>query len=394
MPQPRSLRSRASRPVESVERVSHLLPASTPTAATGLAISVAARWTLRLLILMVGLVALLFAVGSLWSIVLPTLLAVLLSTILRPISQAMARQLPNAVAASLTMVGFVAVLMAIVALLAPNVRRQGSAMLDESPDYVTKIESVLTSAPFGLGPNALSDIWATTSERLEQNSSQIMDTLISGVAGLGTFAVTSVLTLVLTFFIIKDAQRFTPWLTSWTGSLGGPHARELASRIWRALSSFIRAQATVGLFDAVLIGVGLWLLKVPFALTLAVLIFFAAFVPIVGAFATGFLAVLIALIAQGPGVAVAVFILILLVQQLEMNVTQPLLLGHALSLHPAAVLGAVTVGGTLFGIIGALLAVPALSVIAVSARYAREVSAQASTGSTQPRDEELNHVQH
>ncbi|WP_311198171.1 AI-2E family transporter [Ornithinimicrobium sp. INDO-MA30-4] len=183
-------------------------------------------------------------------------------------------------------------------------------------------------------------------------------------------------------------------MTSWTGSLAGPHATELASRVWRALSSFIRAQATVGLFDAVLIGVGLWLLNVPFALTLAVLIFFAAFVPIVGAFATGFLAVLIALIAQGPGVAIAVFILILLVQQLEMNVTQPLLLGHALSLHPAAVLGAVTVGGTLFGIVGALLAVPALSVIAVSARYAREVSAQTSRGPNPPIDEELPHAKH
>ncbi|WP_260115241.1 AI-2E family transporter [Ornithinimicrobium sp. INDO-MA30-4] len=210
MTQPRALRSRAIRTDAAQERGNTLTPLSTPAANTGLAISVAARWTLRLLILLVGLIALLWAVGSLWSIVLPTLLAVLLSTMLRPISQAMARQMPNAVAASLTMVGFVAVLMAIVALLAPNVRRQGSAMLDESPDYVSQIESVLAGAPFSLGPNALGDIWATTSARLEQNSSQIMDTLISGVAGLGTFAVTSVLTLVLTFFIVKDAERFTP----------------------------------------------------------------------------------------------------------------------------------------------------------------------------------------
>ncbi|MGB3829297.1 MAG: AI-2E family transporter [Ornithinimicrobium sp.] len=350
---------------------------SSATAMTGAAVTVAARWTVRVLVLLFGVLAVLWAVGSLWSIVLPLLLAILLATVLRPLCRVLARRVPNGVAASLTMAGLLVALAGVVAFLAPNVQRQGTIMLDEAPAYLTRIETMLAGPPFDMGPGALSTLWANTIESLQQDSSQLMGTLVNGVAGLGSFAITTVLTLVLTFFMIKDAGRFTPWLTSWTGSLAGPHAAVLTSRIWTALSSFIHAQATVGLLDALFIGIGLWLLDVPFALTLSVLIFFAAFVPIVGAFATGFLAVFIALIAQGPGVAVAVFFLILVVQQLEMNLTQPFLLGHALSLHPAAVLGSITVGGTLFGIIGALLAVPALCVITVCARYAREISTDA-----------------
>ncbi|MGC1208720.1 MAG: AI-2E family transporter, partial [Ornithinimicrobium sp.] len=390
----RALRRRVSGPSASNPTITpqsaHESAPSNPTVMTGAAVTVAARWTLRVLVLLVGLIALLWAVSSLWSIMLPLLLAILLATVLGPVCRLLARRLPHAIAASLTMAGLLAALAAIVAFLAPNVQRQGTVMLDQAPAYLTRIEDMLAGPPFDMGPGALSTLWANTIESLQQDSSQLMATLVNGVAGLGSFAITTVLTLVLTFFMIKDADRFTPWLTSWTGTLAGPHARVLTSRIWKALSSFIHAQATVGFLDALFIGIGLWLLDVPFALTLSVLIFFAAFVPIVGAFATGFLAVFIALIAQGPGVAVAVFLLILIVQQLEMNLTQPFLLGHALSLHPAAVLGSITVGGTLFGIIGALLAVPALCVVTVSARYAREISTQ--SADEPPTDDAATHA--
>lgn len=348
--------------------------APNPTAATGLALTIASRWTLRVLVLLAGTVAALWAIGSLWSIILPIVLAVLLATVLRPISRRLNQYLPNVIAATVTMLGLLGALAAIVAFLAPSVQRQGTIMANEAPDYLARFETMLARPPFDMGPGALGSLWTNASERLQQDSTQIMSTVVDGVTGLGSFAITAVLTLVLTFFFIKDADRFIPWLTSWTGGLVSPHLTVLSTRIWAALSSFIHAQATVGLLDALLIGIGLWALGVPFALTLSVLIFFAAFVPIVGAFATGFLAVAIALIAQGPGVAIAVFVLILVVQQLEMNLTQPLLLGHALSLHPAAVLGSVTVGGTLFGIIGALLAVPVMCVVSVSARYAREIA--------------------
>jgi predicted PurR-regulated permease PerM len=146
---------------------------------------------------------------------------------------------------------------------------------------------------------------------------------------------------------------------------------ELSRRSWNTLSGFIKAQAVVGLVDAVGIGVGLAVLGVPLALPLAVLVFFGAFIPIVGAFVAGALAVLVALVANGPTTALLVIGLIVVVQQLEGNVLQPILVGRTLQLHAALVILAVTAGSSLAGIAGAFLAVPIFAVGTTAVRYAR-----------------------
>ena len=124
--------------------------------------------------------------------------------------------------------------------------------------------------------------------------------------------------------------------------------------------------------DAVGIGVGLALLGVPLALPLAVITFVGAFVPVVGAVVTGILAVLVALVTEGVTTALIVLGLVAVVQQLESNVLSPLLTGRGLALHPALTIAAVTAGGTLAGVAGAFLAVPALAVTTTLARYAKE----------------------
>ena len=110
----------------------------------------------------------------------------------------------------------------------------------------------------------------------------------------------------------------------------------------------------------------------PFALPIAVLTFFGGFVPIVGAFVAGAIATLVALVSNGVWTAVAVLAIVLVVQQLEGNVMQPILVGRTLKIHAAVVLTSVALGGTLFGIVGAFLAVPAVAVFQVIARYVRE----------------------
>lgn len=124
--------------------------------------------------------------------------------------------------------------------------------------------------------------------------------------------------------------------------------------------------------DAFFIGLGLVVLDVPLAAALAVLTFLAGFIPIVGALAAGGLAVLVALVSNGPTTALLVLAVIVIVQQLESNVLQPVLQGRSLKLHPAIVLVAVTAGGTLFGIIGAFLAVPVAAVTVAALRYMSE----------------------
>jgi predicted PurR-regulated permease PerM len=145
--------------------------------------------------------------------------------------------------------------------------------------------------------------------------------------------------------------------------------------VWLTLGRYIRVQALVSLADAILIGLGLLILQVPLAPALAVLTFFAGFIPIVGAVVAGSLAVLVALVSNGPTTALLVIALVILVQQIESNVLQPLLQGRSLHLHAAVVLLAVAAGGTLFGIAGAFLAVPVAAIVATVLRYLTEQTA-------------------
>ena len=177
----------------------------------------------------------------------------------------------------------------------------------------------------------------------------------------------------LCFFFIEDGPRFLPWLTGVVGERAGRHLDTVLGRAWITLGSFIQGQAAVGLIDAVLIGIGLLVLGVPLALPLAVLTFFGGFVPIIGAFVVGALAVLVALVTKGITTALIVLAIIFAVQQIEGNVLQPILQGKSLGLHPALVLVAVAAGSGLYGIAGAFLSVPVAAVAAVVLRYLGEV---------------------
>jgi predicted PurR-regulated permease PerM len=147
-------------------------------------------------------------------------------------------------------------------------------------------------------------------------------------------------------------------------------ARELADRLWSTLGSYIRALFLVALFDAASVALGLWLLDVPLVLPLAVLVFFGAFIPYVGAFLSGLAAVLVAFADAGPGAALAV--LDLVVQQVDGYLVQPLVMGKATRLPGFTVIVAVTIGGTLLGVLGAFLAVPTAACLAQGIAFARE----------------------
>jgi predicted PurR-regulated permease PerM len=163
----------------------------------------------------------------------------------------------------------------------------------------------------------------------------------------------------------------------------------LSYKTWATLSEFIRQQALVGFIDAFFIGVGLWVLGVPLVLPLAVLTFFGGFVPIVGAFVAGAFAVLIALVSNGLTTALLVLLVVVLVQQIEGNVLQPIIQGRGFNLHAAVVILAVTAGGSLAGITGAFLGVPVAALIAVIYRYVRDEldgrSPEVSDDGTRPR---------
>jgi predicted PurR-regulated permease PerM len=281
--------------------------------------------------------------------------------------------MPRSLAALLSIVLLIAVVVGIFAALIPNVAGQAGDVADSAVAGLDKVQVWVTGPPLNLGDDQIGNLIDQGITELQTNAQSIALSVVGGVgtvgASVGSGLVTFLLVLVLSFFCLSDGDRLLPWSRRWLSEGAHRHATALGGRVWAAIRGYILSQAAVALVDAVFIGVGMAIVGVPFALPLAVAIFFAAFIPIVGAVATGVLAVLVALVTIGWVQALIVLGIVLLVQQLEGNVLQPLLVGRSLALHPAVVIGSVTIGGTLFSITGAFLAVPVAAIVTVILRY-------------------------
>jgi len=347
-------------------------PATGPYAVLERVGATVATWSLRLLLTGAAVVALAWVLGKLWDAILPLLLGLFLASVLWPVTRQLRKVVPPALAALLTLLLAIGVLAGLTAVLVPQVTGQWSDLSDSVGSGLKDLQDWVAGPPFNLDAAALDNVVDQAVTRLKANSSSVAGGLLTGVSTVGNLVVHLVLAMVLCFFFLKDGPKFVPWLRSWVGPGAGEHLAELSTRCWVSLSGFIRAQAAVGLVDAVFIGVGLWVMHVPFALPLAVLVFFGGFIPIIGAFVTGALAALVALVANGVTSALIVLALIVVVQQVEGHVLQPVLVGRAVNLHGALVILAVTTGGALAGIAGAFLAVPFLAVAVTLTRYARE----------------------
>ena len=322
-----------------------------------------------------GLYVLGWVAARLWVVLQPIALAVLLTSVLWAPVRWMRRWIPGWAAAATSVVVFLLLLAGLVTLLVQVVTAQAAGLTAEFASGVDALRNRLSTAPFGLGDQPLVALLDRAGSAIRANSGAAASVAFTIVDQLASIVINAVLALVLSFLILKDGGRMLPWLRGWIGVRPARHVGEVAGRSWQALGRFIWSQAAVACVDAVLIGAGIWILGVPFALPLAVLIFLGAFVPIVGAFVTGALATLIALVSGGIWVALAALGIVIVVQQLEGNVLQPLILGTTLRLHPAVILLGVILGGSLAGIVGAFFAVPVIAVLVVTARYLRELAA-------------------
>lgn len=337
---------------------------------------VVAGWALRFIIIVAATALALYLLSFVWIGLLPVLLAILVSTVLWPVARWLRnKKVPAALASLITLLGFLILIVGVFAAMAPTIRSQGREVFDQASEGVDTLLQWVQGPPLNLDLEAINfdQISAEIVSFVQGNTDQILSGVGAGISAATTVAATLVIMFVVTFFILKDGDRFLPMVRRYAGSRGGWHLSEVLTRSWKTLSGFIQTQAVVSFVDAFFIGIGLVLLDVPMAFVLAVITFFGGFIPIVGAFTAGALAVLVALVINGFTNALLVLGLILVVQQVEGNVLQPLLQSRAMNLHAAVVLLSVTVGSALFGIIGAFLAVPIAAVVAVFIRYHAEM---------------------
>jgi len=345
----------------------------------GAGIEWTARWSLRWVSIALGVVLLGLVVRETWTIVLPILLALLITSVLAPLSGVYRRRLrlPPGLAAAAALLSALLIVVAIGFAIAPSVAGQSDEIVSDTTGGLQRLQDYVQGSDFVSKEQIDSGLQGLQSQ-VKDSAGGIASGVLVGVSAVGSATITLVVSLILVFLFLKDGRRFIPWLRGVTGSRVGPHLAEVLTRVWNTLGGFIRTQALVSLIDAVFIGAALLIVGVPLAIPLAILTFFGGFVPIVGAFVVGAVAVLVALVSNGVTGALIILAVILVVQQLEGNVLSPWLQSQSMNLHAAVVLLAVTLGSTIFGIIGAFLAVPTVAVVAVVLRYLDDIVASKS----------------
>jgi len=274
-----------------------------------------------------------------------------------------------------------AVLLAGLAAVGSLVYFMVSTLIDGLPGLGARLEDSyqqlrdwLTNGPIGLTGDQLDRMLDEAKDWVTRNRSDLASGALGVLTTAGALLAGLVVVVFVLIFFLHEGSRMWRGTTSFLPEPSRSRVREAGDRAFHVLTAYVRTTMLVALIDAVFIGLGLWLTGVPLVLPLSALVFFGAFVPIVGAFVTGIVAVLIALVSKGLVIALIVAGIVLAVQQLEGNVLEPLLMSRSVRLHPVAVLVAITVGVEVAGIVGALFSVPLLA----SIRAAFQTSASAS----------------
>ena len=317
---------------------------------------------LLLIGLVVGMVVV--ALLNLTVVVIPTMIGIILACALWPLVRLCRKVMSNILAAWTVFLGSLLVLGGIGTGLVFSVMNEWQTLVDQAVQGFNQLRSWATnitdSLGISFGQEQIDSAIDTVTGFL--TSAEFGTGAVTTISAAGTFFTSLVLLLVILFFFLKDGDRIWAFFVSW--SPDHYRAKWIASgdRALHTFGGYIRGTAIVAAADAVGIMLALFILQVPLALPLGVIVFLGGFVPLVGATAAGVLATLVALVANGPVVALIVLAAVILVNQLEGNFLQPVVMAQTLSLHALVILMALTAGTVLAGIVGAVLAVPMVAV--------------------------------
>ncbi|MFV0128769.1 AI-2E family transporter [Streptomyces sp. HMX112] len=284
----------------------------------------------------------------------PVLLALLGTALLGPLHRRLvAMKVNTSLAAGLTCAAVVAVVGGAAYVVA-------AALIDTGDQIITSLRRAARdlTAHFGAAGTSLDDLAANAKELLGKFGGTAASGVISGLSVVGEVIAMAVLALLLVFFFLRDSGRAVGALRSLTPRATGDTVEAMARRAFGAVEGFMRGTTLIALIDAVLIAAGLLVLRVPGAVGLGALVFVGAYIPYLGAFLSGAVAILVALADRGWVIALWAVGVVLAVQLLEGHVLQPVIQSRTVQMHPAVVMVAITAGASVAGILGMLLAVP------------------------------------
>lgn len=295
-------------------------------------------------------------------VLVPVAIAILLAALFVPgVTFLRDRGMPRPLAASAVLLVGLAALGALVTVVVTSLVSGLPDLGARLSESVQELRQWLTT--FGLRPEQLDNMINQSKDWVSRNQAGLVSGAWGVLSTAGTVLAGLALAIFLVIFFVYDGRRLWRGLLRPLPMSNREQVDEAGARAFRDLTAYVRTTLVVALIDAIGIGLGLWITGVPLVLPLAGLVFLGAFVPVIGAFVTGVVAVLVALVSQGVVVALVIAAVVIAVQQLEGNVLEPLLMSHAVRLHPVAVILGVAIGAELAGVIGALLAVPVMATV-------------------------------
>jgi predicted PurR-regulated permease PerM len=321
-----------------------------------------AAWAWRLLVLLAAAYVLLQILFRFGVVVVPVALALVITALLLPAVDFLDRHgAARGGAVAFVLVLGLAVFGGILAFVVNQFVEGAPLLVEQVTRSIEGTRDWLINGPAKLSGDQINRAVDTFTDALQTHQTQLTSGALSTAGTLVEILGGALLLLFTMIFFLLGGRSIWQFVTRLVPDEHRARVREAGAAGFHSLAGYARATSLVAFVDAVSIGAGLAIMGIPLALPLASLIFLGAFVPVVGALITGFLAVIVALLAKGFIYALITLGLIVAVMQLEAHVLQPLVMGRAVSIHPLAVVLGLTAGGVLAGIIGALLAVPAIA---------------------------------
>ena len=297
-------------------------------------------------------------------VVVPVFVALFLSTVLAPPAAALSRRgLRPLLATTIVFVALFAALAAVLVLIVPPFVDQFGELGDATSTVLDDLREWFRTGPLDMADGDIDELVESAQDQISQRQGAIANGAIAGATVAAELPSAPSLTLVLTFFFVKDGERMIDFGLSQVRRETAEDLREIGRRGWRTLTGYFRGVTIDGVIEGVLIGGGLVVLGVPLALPLGVITFFGGYFPLVGAVVAGALAAAVALVTQGVVAALLIIAWALIVQNVVSNLIDPLVMSRTVKIHPVVVLVAVTAGGVLGGIVGAFVAVPLAAVV-------------------------------
>ena len=325
-------------------------------------LDLSAAWAWRFLVIVAAAVVIAKAVGFLSVVVLPVVIALLIAALVIPMVDLLNRRagLPRGISSLIVVLGLIAAVAALLTVAGQQIANGATDLVDQSAKGIGEIRDWLKTGPLQASDSQINDYLQQAQETLTKQSEggEIAARVTEVTTAVGHVFAGLFIALFSTYFFLADGHRIWSWIVRLTPRAARAHVDSSGRVAWISLTQFVRATVVVALVDAIGIAVGAAVLGVPFVLAIGVLVFLGAFIPLVGATIAGAVAVLVALVDQGPITALLMLAVIIAVQQLEAHVLQPFLMGRWVSIHPLGVIIAIAVGVLVGGVAGALVAVP------------------------------------